>query len=102
MARPTHGWRRCLCVSIMAWLGKSFTSLHTVYAGLAFHPHHDCARRRVRTDLGPALERARPEKTLARETGAVRVRYSGRRRRARATVGQVLPRGDDFSAVRHR
>src|SRR3954462_13853345 len=102
MARPTHGWRRCLCVSIMAWLGKSFTNLQTVYAGLAFHPHHDRARRRVRTDLRPALQRARPEETLSREVGALRMRHARRWRRARTPVGQVLPGGDDLPAVRHR
>ena len=43
-----------------------------------------------------------PQQPDAREIGALRVRHAGGRRRARAAVGQVLPRGDDLPAVRHR
>src|SRR5471030_2060836 len=84
------------------WLGKSFTS-HTHHdAGLAFHPHNDRARRRIRADLGPAVQRPRPEQAVTGEVRALRMRHAGRRRRARAAVGQVLPRRDDLPAVRHR
>ena len=42
-------------------LGNRSQAYTTVHAGLAFHPHHDRARRRFRADLGPALQRPRPE-----------------------------------------
>src|SRR5580765_6134006 len=87
-----------LCVSIRDWLGKSFTSLLNVYAGLAFHPPHDRARRRVRADLGRAVQRARTEQTFAGKVGAVRMRHAGGGRRARTTVGEVLPGRDDLPA----
>src|ERR1700682_3283112 len=77
-------------------------SCSDIHAGLAVHPHHDRARRRVRRDLGRAFERARPAQAVPRKIGSLRVRHAGGRGCARAAVGEVLPGGDDFSAVRHR
>ena len=66
------------------------------------HPDHDWPRRRVCRRIRRVVAVPRPEQADAREDGALRVRHAGRRRRARAAVGQVLPGRDDLPALRHR
>ena len=71
-----HGW---VPILIMIGLGAGFGAFNIVLSHL----------------LGP-------QEADAREAGALRVRHAAGRRRARAPPGQVLPRGDDLPAVRHR
>src|SRR5437762_911797 len=98
-----------VCVSMWAWLAKSFTSRADERgrgpasirrrARLALDPHHDRARRRLRADLDPPVRLPRPAQPDTRKSSPVRVRDAACRRRARTAVGEVLSRRDDLPAL---
>ena len=63
---------------------------------------HPDRRRRLRCRQPLSVAVPRSQQAVGREIRALRVRHARGRRRPRAHVGQVLPRGDGLPAVRHR